>query len=438
MKQFFFVISLVLITYPFALSQGTEWLVYTPQNSGLPDLDLSDIAIDGSDIKWILATNNLIKYDWISWEVFDSSNSIMPGGWWSGAITRGGDGNVWIGGFGGWGNYTFGLANVSSTPWSVFDTLNSSLAYISISSLSPSRDGGVWMVSWPGTLDGWGTLQKLTNNVWYSSQEQTYRYSEEIEEDLDGSVWYTVDNAFGAVHKISGDSTISYSFLSGAAQSIETDLYGNVWMSWYTHPFESSGLIKYYDDNWDLYTPDNSNLPTEHVWNLVADSLGNLWMSGEGLLKYDGNDFIHYTPQNSGLYSTNIRGIQIDEFNNKWIVHPNAISVFNEDGVTSVREEHQLPNAFKLQQNFPNPFNPSTSIQYAISSRHFVSLKVYDVLGNEVATLVNEEKPVGSYKVDFNGASLPSGIYFYQLRAGDPSTGSGQGFVETKKMVLMK
>jgi len=264
----------------------------------------------------------------------------------------------------------------------------------------------------------------------YSSQEQTYRYSEEIEEDLDGSVWYTVDNAFGAVHKISGDSTISYSFLSGAAQSIETDLYGNVWMSWYTHPFESSGLIKYYDDNWDLYTPDNSNLPTEHVWNLVADSLGNLWMSGEGLLKYDGNDFIHYTPQNSGLYSTNIRGIQIDEFNNKWIVHPNAISVFNEDGVTSVREEHQLPNAFELQQNFPNPFNPSTSIQYAISSRQFVSLKVYDVLGNEIATLINEEKPAGSYEAEFDANGLSSGVYFYKLTAGD--------FIMAKKMILTK
>jgi hypothetical protein len=153
-------------------------------------------------------------------------------------------------------------------------------------------------------------------------------------------------------------------------------------------------------------------------------------MSGEGLLKYDGNDFNHYTPQNSGLYSTNIRGIQIDEFNNKWIVHPNAISVFNEDGVTSVREEHQLPNAFKLQQNYPNPFNPGTSIQYAVSSPQFVSLKVYDVLGNEVATLANEEKLSGVYEVEWNAGGFTSGIYFYQLKVGS--------FIQTRKMVLMK
>ena len=424
-------IALWFLLFSFQLfAQDPNWKVYTPANSGLPDLPLSSIAIENNDIKWIMASSSLIRFDGINWEVFDSSNSLMPGGWWDGVITRGGDGNVWIGGFGGWGEYNIGLVNVSSTPWTVYDTLNSSLAYISISSLSPSRDNGVWMVSWPGTLDGWGTLQKLTNDVWYSSQEQTYNHSEEIEEDLHGSVWYTVDNLFGFVHRITGDSTISYNILSGAAQSIETDFYGNVWMSWYTQPIEPSGLVKYDGDEWTVLTTENSNLPTEHVWNLVADSLGNLWMSGDGLIMYDGNDFTQYTAQNSGLYSINISDIQIDEFNNKWIIHPDAISVFNEDGVTSVGVGDELPNNFTLLQNYPNPFNPSTSIQYAISSRQFVTIKIYGLLGNEIATLVNEEKPAGSYEVEFSGTTLPSGIYFYQLKVGS--------FIQTRKMILMK
>jgi hypothetical protein len=67
-----------------------------------------------------------------------------------------------------------------------------------------------------------------------------------------------------------------------------------------------------------------------------------------------------------------------------------------------------------------------------------VTLKVYDILSNEVATLVNEEKPTGTYQVSFNAAHLTSGIYIYKLQAGSPSTRSGQSFVETKKMVLMK
>jgi hypothetical protein len=97
--------------------------------------------------------------------------------------------------------------------------------------------------------------------------------------------------------------------------------------------------------------------------------------------------------------------------------------------------DYNHPVEFKLEQNYPNPFNPSTRIQYAVSSRQFVSLKVYDVLGNEIATLVNEEKPAGSYEVEFSVGqnsilSLSSGIYFYLLQAGS--------FVESRKMILLK
>ncbi len=88
-------------------------------------------------------------------------------------------------------------------------------------------------------------------------------------------------------------------------------------------------------------------------------------------------------------------------------------------------------------QNYPNPFNPSTKIRYTVPSvtlsgveGSFVTLKVYDILGTEIATIVNEEKPAGSYEVNFNAAGLSSGIYFYTLQAGN--------YVETKKMILLK
>jgi len=95
-----------------------------------------------------------------------------------------------------------------------------------------------------------------------------------------------------------------------------------------------------------------------------------------------------------------------------------------------VKEDHPAISHFQLEQNYPNPFNPFTSIQYAAGNRQFVSIKIYNVLGNEVATLVNEEKPAGEYKVEFNGSDLPSGLYFYRLEAGN--------YTETKKMVLIK
>ena len=106
--------------------------------------------------------------------------------------------------------------------------------------------------------------------------------------------------------------------------------------------------------------------------------------------------------------------------------------VFTLDNFASVEDYFGdgIPTDYNLFQNFPNPFNPVTTIYYSIPELSFITLRVYDVLGNEVASLVNEEKPIGNYEVDFNGTGIPSGIYFYTLQAGS--------FVETKKMVLMK
>lgn len=97
---------------------------------------------------------------------------------------------------------------------------------------------------------------------------------------------------------------------------------------------------------------------------------------------------------------------------------------------TSVKNPVELPIAFALEQNYPNPFNPNTTIQYYIAKSEFVTLKVFDLLGREVATLVNEQKPPGTYQVKFDASKLSSGVYLYQLRAGAK--------VETKRMVLMR
>ena len=94
--------------------------------------------------------------------------------------------------------------------------------------------------------------------------------------------------------------------------------------------------------------------------------------------------------------------------------------------------------SFCLSNNYPNPFNPSTKIKYSVPQPSNVVIKVFDILGNEIETLINEEKTSGTYEVTWYAENLPSGVYFYQLRAVDPSTGSGQSFIQTKKMVLMK
>ncbi len=102
----------------------------------------------------------------------------------------------------------------------------------------------------------------------------------------------------------------------------------------------------------------------------------------------------------------------------------------SELNVTDVENESWVPFEFILEQNYPNPFNPSTIISWQSPVGNHQTLKVYDVLGNEVATIINEFKPAGSYEVEFSAAGLTSGIYFYKLQA--------ENYVETKKMLLLK
>ncbi len=137
-------------------------------------------------------------------------------------------------------------------------------------------------------------------------------------------------------------------------------------------------------------------------------------------------DSLFYSEQNNFNLQLIVKkqGIQIAEFTQP----------FHADFGLGVDDEEFLIEKFTLSQNYPNPFNSVTSIKYSVSSSEFVTLKIYDILGNEVATLVNEEKQPGSYEVDFNTYSIKhlpsSGIYFYQLKAGN--------YVETKKMILLK
>ena len=128
--------------------------------------------------------------------------------------------------------------------------------------------------------------------------------------------------------------------------------------------------------------------------------------------------------QRIGLDNAISQTVTIDPFNNQ-------ISGINLNFVISdLQSETGIPDGFVLYQNYPNPFNPKTIIEFQISELNFVKLKVYDVLGNEIAILVNEEKSPGYYQVEFDSSNLASGVYFYQLSVGS--------MTNIKKMVVLK
>jgi hypothetical protein len=140
------------------------------------------------------------------------------------------------------------------------------------------------------------------------------------------------------------------------------------------------------------------------------------WATDQGSWNQNGEDGILYKCTSANTW----------EIYYEPLMYPHPLRQNN----PSIVEEDILQKDFVLYQNYPNPFNPTTNIEFRIADFGFVSLKVYDVLGNEVATLVDEYRPVGKYKVEFDAYELPSGIYFYQLQAGE--------IIQSKKMSLVK
>lgn len=145
--------------------------------------------------------------------------------------------------------------------------------------------------------------------------------------------------------------------------------------------------------------------------------------------------------QNTGWWYDYFKGdsLEVTDVNMAINLDPGVFRIYTskkletpEKGISvGVNElNNETPTQFSLNQNYPNPFNPSTQINFSLAVSGFVELKVYDLLGREIRTLVNQNKPAGNYSVDFSGADLSSGVYIYQLKSGN--------FVQTKKMILVK
>lgn len=228
----------------------------------------------------------------------------------------------------------------------------------------------------------------------YGGSITNYDYTTIKYNSLGDSVW--VNRYNGGASDIDGASAVS------------VDKSGNVYVTGYSTNISTAfdyATMKYNTDgdlSWIInYTNSDFSGSSDEPFAMFVDASGIVYVTGMSALDYAAIKYV-----------------------------PIPVSVEN--------SPRNIPNQFALEQNYPNPFNPTTKIKYTIPSvgtslmkfLQFVQLKVYDVIGNEVATLVNEEKPAGSYEVTFDASQLSSGIYFYTLKAGS--------FIETKKMILMK
>jgi len=170
-----------------------------------------------------------------------------------------------------------------------------------------------------------------------------------------------------------------------------------------------------------------------HITSIYFDDSNTGWAVGDHGVILNTTDSGENWVQQSSLTSARLSSIHFVDSKSAWIVGSGGTILHTTNGGVSFidkEEIDEIPTNYSLTNNFPNPFNPITKIRYSVPQSSSVVIKVFDILGNEIETLVNEEKSVGTYEITWYAENLPSGIYFYRLQAGS--------FAETKKMILIK
>jgi len=180
--------------------------------------------------------------------------------------------------------------------------------------------------------------------------------------------------------------------------------------------------------NWN-YIPSGTIALLQAIY-FTSENVG-VYVASAGRIYKTTNGGNNWMQQNSGTTDP-LRGVEFINENTGWVCGFNGrILKTTNGGSTWIQPiNSELPNGYKLEQNFPNPFNPSTDIKFSIPKNGLVKLTVYDMLGKEISVLVNEKMGAGNYKVSFDGSNCPSGTYFYKLVA--------DGFSTVKRMVILK
>jgi photosystem II stability/assembly factor-like uncharacterized protein len=311
------------------------------------------------------------------------------------------------------GGATFGSSTISLNIWQILQTSSDELYIATTSSPYPfneSTDGGLTWTSvgnLPAAMRG-ATLD-LIEDIYTSGNTGVYK-------STNGGSTFTNHNFTASANKI-----ISYENKIMVCATGTTN--GGVWV--YTDSslipveltsFSAVANSDYVELNWITATELNNSgfeihrcTENANEWETIGFVPGFGTTTETHSYSFTDNDIA------TGKYFYRLKQIDFDgSFEYSKIVEVDVVQPF----------------AFTLEQNYPNPFNPSTEIKYQIRVAGFVNLKVYDVLGKEIVVLVQEEKSAGSYDIKFNAVGLPSGIYFYTLKAAN--------YIQTRKMILLK
>ena len=311
--------------------------------------------------------------------------------------------------------------------WELYDSINVKIQDACITYTTNSYD-------WTAYICGdSGAVWSLTESGFTDLNTGLDINFRKVSSRLIDNVWLCGDSL---VYYYDGNSFIEKFTAPVSLNSIYFKYPSHIWS------VGENGYIVYSSDNgenWSVQNnPDILDRSLNDVFFSQIYNWGVGWAVGdEGLILKTTNSGNTWQVEAEGISDHNLKRINFCHWADFWggsfgpgIIVGEHKTVLFYPIVVSVDDEPAELRHFSLSQNYPNPFNPNTVISFRLPVIGFVTLKVYDILGREVVTLVNEEKPAGEYEVEFDGSALTSGIYFYRLKAGE--------FSETKKMILLK
>jgi hypothetical protein len=368
-----------------------QWTLYDSLNSFLLKNIVADVEIDRTGKVVIATSKGIIIKDNENYYVFDKSNSPLPD---NDIFTVAVDYNnkYYI------GIPNFGVTVYNNGTWFNYNYQNSFNGIEDLNFIFVDKSNHIWI----GT-DYYG-LFMFDGVNWHEKINKTYNNKNcaimGISEDINGVKFVALQTSDRKHYIASGTdypftfeelADTNYPFVFLSYNSIKIDKKNNLYVG------TTNGLFMNSNNRWTVFDSTDFNIG------------GNYFSSGF-----------------------------VDKNNNKvfcvgnFLQNKKGLLFFNEDGVnfTGVDENGLTKLDFTLSQNYPNPFNPSTNINFTLPNTEFVTLKIYDVLGKEVATLINEELNAGNHTKIWDAKNLSSGVYFYKLQAGK--------FSETKKMILVR
>ena len=303
---------------------------------------------------------------------------------------------------------------------------------------------GIWVAG--DAVNGYGNDNMVYNNMVYDIQSTSTQYDSRVSGI---QLWYQNNPKvfYNSVY-LSGTGTNKYgsAALYITSNVTNADIKNNILVNTRDEsPYCASSIYDYSSadltsDYNDLYYDDTNNnnclvrIGTTNYftladWQVIGKDSNSVTEMPNFVAPY-----LHIVENEETLLES--RGIPITDINfdfdgqTRHVTTPD-IGADEFNGIpVGVEDEANVPTEYALEQNYPNPFNPTTTFRYSIPQTSKVVIKVYDILGNEIAILIDEEKSVGTYELTWNAENVPTGVYFYQLKTGD--------FINSKKMILLK